>query len=82
MASQPTSSSLFLCCSYNRLQLVILWWGIGQHVGRVLPINKFGHLVNHLHQVISGDGKLAPTPRCTWIMSMHSRRADWLQDIE
>jgi hypothetical protein len=50
----------YLCCSYNRLQLVILWWGIGQHIGRVLPINKYGHLVNHLHQVISGDGVLPP----------------------
>ena len=51
-------------CSYNRLQLVILWWGIGQHIGRVLPINKYGHLVNHLHQVISGDGVYAHAPRC------------------
>ena len=27
---------------YTRLQLVILWWGIGQHIGRILPINRFG----------------------------------------
>lgn len=45
-----------VCCRYKRLQLVILWWGIGQHVGRVLPMNRFGHLINHLHQVISSDG--------------------------
>lgn len=30
---------------YDRLQLVILWWGIGQHIGRILPINRFGECV-------------------------------------
>ena len=34
---------------YNRWQLTLIWWGIGQHIGRVQPINRYGHLVNHIH---------------------------------
>lgn len=36
---------------YTRWELVLLWWGIGKHIGRALPINRYGHLLNHIHSL-------------------------------
>lgn len=60
---------------YSRLQLVILWWGVGRHIGRVLPINKFGHLINHLHQVVNKDdikGQKGRSPNTNMKQNFHS----------
>lgn len=32
-------------------EAVVLWWGLGLHIGRAVPINRFGHLLNHIRSL-------------------------------
>lgn len=62
---------------YSSWELNLIWWGIGLHIGRVLPINRFGHLINHIQSLDSSK-----SPMCLCTLEAQSMPADQVQSLQ
>lgn len=48
---------------YTAAECTIIFWGLGQYWGRVVPQNGKGHLIGHVRDIHTGKGLENPVNR-------------------